>query len=208
MTYRVVGSINIRYLDNILLNNLGAGLSHEIGYDAVVAGNWAAGNGKAFQIWLWSGQIQIQNSRNTIVRNNTVVVGEGYANGICIIQQNRNCAGCLPGHSGASPMPAVNNTVTNNVMVFEDCHGTNGEVADNFIADIVASNNTFDHNTYVHRVGKAAAAPLTQFSWCANNSTGAPVCEGYTLEQFQTVAKQEAHGTVVYGSGPCPSSAN
>ena len=51
MTYRVVGSINIRYLDNILLNNLGAGLSHEIGYDAVVAGNWAAGNGKAFQVW-------------------------------------------------------------------------------------------------------------------------------------------------------------
>jgi hypothetical protein len=115
-----VASIGISYLDNILLENLGAGISHEIGYDTVIAGNWASGNGRAFQVrsilqkclnvaendiklnhlrhrlearqafivsdckrmrtllcgcmhimqtWLWSGQIQVQNSRNTMVRN-------------------------------------------------------------------------------------------------------------------------------------------
>jgi hypothetical protein len=152
---------------------------------------------------LWSAQIQIQNSRNTIVRNNTVAIGESYANGICIIQQNRNCVGCLSGHTGAPPMPAVNNTVTNNVIVFDDCHGTIGEVADNFIADIVTSNNSFDHNTYVHHVDKAVATSQTHWSWCLNNSTGAPVCSSYTFEQFQATARQETHATVIYGSGSC-----
>jgi hypothetical protein len=114
-----VASVDIKYSRNIIVNNSGAGISHEISYAAVMEGNYASSNGYGFQVWLWSGQLQIQNSRDIIVRNNTVVVRSGAANGIVIVQQNRSCIGCWPAGSSypsLPPMPAQNVTVTKNTV--------------------------------------------------------------------------------------------
>ena len=61
-----IASIGISYLDNILLENLGAGISHEIGYDTVIAGNWAAGNGRAFQVRSILQKLNVQTLRRMI----------------------------------------------------------------------------------------------------------------------------------------------
>ena len=111
--------------------------------------NWASGNGWGKQVWLWSAQLQVQNSRDVIVRNNTVFVSSGAATGICIVQQNRSCVGCgLPAPYGQWPQPAINNSVTDNTFIFDDCHGKVGEVADKFLMDLAQGGNRFDANSY------------------------------------------------------------
>lgn len=89
-----VASVDVDYLNNIIVNNSGAGISYEISYTARMEGNWASINGWGFQVWLWSGQLQIQNSRDVLVTNNTVIIGAGASNGIVIVQQNLSCIGC------------------------------------------------------------------------------------------------------------------
>ena len=201
-----VASINMHYLNNILLNNAGAGISHEISYDSEIAGNWASGNGFGFQVWLWSGQIQLQNSRNIVVRNNTVHVGMGYQNGICIIQQNRSCVGCgMPPPYGVAPQAAVNNTVVDNVVVFDDCHGTVGEIADHCEGELAASGNVFDRNTYVFFGSEATSGAASHFSWETSNASAKGGGQGVSLSfgRFQAEANQEAHGSAIFGQGKC-----
>eukprot|EP00040_Diaphanoeca_grandis_P044242 m.11751 g.11751 ORF g.11751 m.11751 type:complete len:631 (+) comp8963_c0_seq1:83-1975(+) len=201
-----VASINMEYRNNIILDNAGAGISHEISYDSIMQGNWLSGNGYGFQVWLWNGQLQIQNSRNIMIHNNTVCVGKGSQNGICIIQQNRSCIGCgLPPPYGVPPQAAVNNTIVDNVVVFDDCRGTVGEIADHYALDLATSGNVFDHNTYVFYESESEEGTHSHFSWVIANATSPQGAVGVSLsfKTFQSVAHQEQHGEAVYGQGQC-----
>ena len=86
-------STRVSYLDNLIVNQSGPGISHEISFDATIRGNVVCGNGFGKPVWLWGAQIQIQNSEKVLVYNNTVVVGPRRGNGLAIQQQNRTqCA--------------------------------------------------------------------------------------------------------------------
>lgn len=67
-----VGGRGIQYTDNIIVNNTGAGISHEISYPALIANNTIFGNGRAMSVWLWDAQIQVQNSFGVRVLDNVV----------------------------------------------------------------------------------------------------------------------------------------
>ena len=86
----------ITYDGNTIENNLYAGISHEISGSAVISNNILRYNGSTTFVWGWQGQIQIQNSSDTEVFGNTLVLKPKVGgNGIMIIQQNRG-AGYLP----------------------------------------------------------------------------------------------------------------
>ncbi len=75
---------NIIYEGNIVENNVGPGINHELSYDAIVRNNTVKGNGTGFSIWGWGAQILIQNSTDVEVHDNTVVV-PANADGIAIL---------------------------------------------------------------------------------------------------------------------------
>ncbi len=69
-----INNIYTLYDGNRIENNAGAGLSHEISYDCIMRNNIIANNGPDANSWLWGAQIQIQNSQNCEVYNNTITV--------------------------------------------------------------------------------------------------------------------------------------
>lgn len=81
------GNIRTTYAANVVSDNDGAGIQHEISYDALVAGNEISGNGRVHKGWAWEAGIQIQSSggvegRIEVVGNHVV----GGANGITLIE--------------------------------------------------------------------------------------------------------------------------
>ena len=75
--------------NNIVDNNSGAGIMHEISYDAIIRNNTARGNGFA-RGWVTGAGILISASANVTVYGNTV---KGNKQGIVGIQQKRNNQG-------------------------------------------------------------------------------------------------------------------
>lgn len=138
-----IDNINVEFADNLVFENTGDGIKHEISYKAKIHGNKVARNGFPEANWLWGSQILIQNSRDVEVYDNLVEVGTRYGNGISIINQNR-------GDGRYGPRVATNNFVHDNVIVHLGATGRNGMVADHerewFEKD---GRNLFESNTYV-----------------------------------------------------------
>ncbi len=84
---------NVLYENNLMFNNEGDGLKHEISYNAVIRNNVALYNGTGYAPWLWGAQIMLQNSSNSVVENNIVETDGGVGNGITIIHQDRKSTG-------------------------------------------------------------------------------------------------------------------
>ena len=82
-----IDNIHTLYENNVVVNNTGIGIAHEISYDAVIRNNVVMNNGGDTRGWLWGGAIQIQNSSHVDVYGNKVDMTGG--NGIVMIQQNR-----------------------------------------------------------------------------------------------------------------------
>ena len=80
---------NYTYRNNLVVNNTGPGIAHEISWAAVVENNTLCFNGEDQFTWIWGGQVQVQNSRDVIVRGNTAVVSAAFGNGIGMIFQDR-----------------------------------------------------------------------------------------------------------------------
>ena len=143
-----IGSVGTWYENNLVENNTNAGISYEISYNGTIINNTFRGNGFerctfGKQSWLWDGQIQIQNSRNCVIKNNTVHTSYCRSNGIVIIQQDRKCVGCpVPGQ-----MIVINNIVEDNKIVMDDCTIPRvGAVSD--FHPLAFQNNSFHNNTY------------------------------------------------------------
>jgi hypothetical protein len=138
-----IDNINIEFSENLVFENNGDGIKHEISYRAKIHGNTVVRNGYQGANWLWGSQILIQNSQDVEVHDNIVEVGPEYSNGISVINQNR-------GEGRHGPWVAKNNSVYNNTIIHPAAEGMNGMVADHarewFNKD---SGNTFDFNTYV-----------------------------------------------------------
>ncbi|KQT88364.1 hypothetical protein ASG48_02775 [Aurantimonas sp. Leaf443] len=135
-----IDNIGTLYEGNLVVNNEGGGISHEISYDAEIRDNTLIGNGAKSQGWLWGGQIQIQNSQNVNVHDN-LVDHSGGLNGIALIQQDR-------GSGAYGPYTTTSNTVHDNVLVSRSGEGASGGAADFNEAGMLNGGNVFANNEY------------------------------------------------------------
>jgi hypothetical protein len=128
------------YENNIVINNLGNGIQHEISYNAIIRNNIVKGNGNnPSVVTLWQGsQIMVQNSSNVEVYGNTVEVPPAGGNGIGLMNQNR-------GSGTLGPWVAANNYVHNNTVMYLGTQGYSGIVDDTGGSTAVGNQFDFDH---------------------------------------------------------------
>jgi hypothetical protein len=152
------GNIDTTYQYNLITGNWGAGIQHEISYDATITDNLIAGNGFGMhQGWAWDAGIQIQSSggtRGIDVADNVVV---GNYNGITVIDSGARA------HEQPAPYgPHVvrNVWVHDNVIAMSGAATTGAVEDDNNSAIFTADGNRFSANTYF--LGSVTAS---HFSW-------------------------------------------
>ena len=164
-------NINVEIADNLVFDNIGDGIKHEISYRATIRDNVVARNGFKQANWLWGSQILIQNSQDVEVRNNMVELRPDYGNGISVINQDR-------GEGRLGPRVAKNNSIHDNTIVHFGAHGSSGMVAD-YAADWFFGNsaNAFDRNIYV--------VPHVKRGYFAfrGNRVGFPTLQNFGLEK-------------------------
>lgn len=137
-----IDNIGTLYEENTVVYNDGAGIFHEISYDAIIRDNVVKFNGLAFDTWLWGSQILVSSSSNVDIENNEVVIHPEGGNGIGIVQQDR-------GEGAEGVYRSYNNSVTDNTVIYLGTSGMTGAAADHeFEAFFSEGNNTFDDNTY------------------------------------------------------------
>ena len=137
-----IDNINTLYEGNLVVDNDGGGINHEISYDAIIRDNTVMGNGTDVQGtgWLWGSQIQLQNSQNVDVYDNRVDMSGGL-NGIGLIQQDR-------GTGTYGEWTTTNNTIHDNVLVSDSSTGASGGNADYNEQGLLDGGNVFSNNEY------------------------------------------------------------
>ena len=153
-----IDNVNSLIEGNLAENNDQSGIAHEISYSAIIRNNIVRGNGQAFDNWLWGAQILVQNSSDTTITGNTVVVAAGAGDGIGVINQNR-------GSGSLGPWVSANVTVVGNDITYL------GDVGQSGVADDTSSrfscqdsaNISFESNTY--RLG---STDTRHWFWCGD----------------------------------------
>jgi parallel beta-helix repeat protein len=178
------GNIDTTYEYNLIVNNWGAGIQHEISYDATIANNQISGNGfRLHNGWAWDAGIEIQSSGGTKlidIANNVVV---GNYNGITLIDSGAR-AGSRPAPHGPHILQNVwvhGNTISGfggQTGVFEDHHDP---------AIFTTNHNRFDANLYY--VGSLTGP---RFSW-ANADMGWERWRGYGNDPHGRAELATAH---------------
>ncbi|WP_165553790.1 right-handed parallel beta-helix repeat-containing protein [Kribbella capetownensis] len=140
------GNMRTDYSFNKITGNWGAGIQHEMSYDATIKENEITGNGRRHKGWAWEAGIQIQSSGGTgliEVAGNTL--GDN-ANGIALIESG--------GRLDEQPAPygphVVRNVWVHDNRVRLSAGQTTGAVQD--IGDTTVytgAGNRFENNTYV-----------------------------------------------------------
>jgi hypothetical protein len=133
-----IDAVNVVYEDNDIERNLSAGISHEISGKAVIRRNLLKGNGAKTFLWGWAGQIQVQNSTDTEVYDNTLVLDPTRGgNGVMVIQQER----------GAKHMPRDNSIHDNDITMAGGTGAVAGWFAD-YKWNRFDPSNRWDRNHY------------------------------------------------------------
>jgi len=148
---------NVLYEGNVVERNNGAGIFHEISFNAVVRNNIVRHNGIADNGWFGGSDILIAASQDVEVYGNTLTVSPSKC-GIMLMDQGRDDQ--ARAHGGPI-YKTRNNKVHDNEMTFEGaaCAGGASDVKpghENF-SIITDGNNLFDGNVYrVPRTGGPA----------------------------------------------------
>jgi len=166
------GNMRTTYAFNEVSDNDGAGIQHEISYDALITGNDIRDNGRVHKGWAWEAGIQIQSSGG--VGERIEVVGNrvtGGPNGITLIEGGDR-AEEWPAPFG--PHLVRNVWVHDNVVVLER-GGSSGAVED--IEDptvFTDGGNRFEANTYHLPTldGEYFAWGGTELPWSAWRGSG------------------------------------
>ncbi len=138
-------NVNTLYESNVVVNNSGAGIFHEVSYSATIRNNQVRGNGFRSRGWLWEGGIMVAGSQSVRIHDNVVV--DNY-NGITLIQQDRG--------SGTLGTYLLRNiSVEGNTVVRSGRTGAAQDVGDPSI--FTERNITFENNDY-EDVGRFAWA--------------------------------------------------
>jgi Right handed beta helix region len=163
-------NIGTLYARNIVENNRGPGILHEVSYDAVIRDNVVKDNGSEntgrCPGWLWCAGILISSSGGAAetgggieIYRNTVVPGKN-GNGIGLVQSRRNTDAAEYGPHIVQNVNVHDNVVDLSKQTYGGRLNGNGAVSDDDETAIFTSrNNRFAHNVYYLRHG---AKP---FSW-------------------------------------------
>jgi parallel beta-helix repeat protein len=151
------GNMDTHYEYNVVSDNWGAGIQHEISYDATIRHNAISGNGRSHKGWAWEAGIQIQSSggRTLIeIADNDVT---DNANGITLLDSGHR--------SRERPAPygphVVQNVWVHHNRVTMEVGQTTGAVQDTESQRVFSSNhNRFEANTYYLR-----SLNQRSFSW-------------------------------------------
>lgn len=143
---------------NLAEDNDQSGIAHEISYSATIRNNTVRNNGQAFDVWLWGAQILVQNSSDTTVTGNTVVVAASGGDGIGVINQNR-------GSGNFGVYRSENVIVRDNDVTYLGNRGQSGvaDDTDGRPSCSAGGNNTFDGNTY-----SAGSLETRHWFWCTD----------------------------------------
>ena len=132
-----VDNIDTLYEGNVVEDNSGAGIFHEISYRATLRKNRVRRNGHGSCEWLYGAGILIAHSRDVEVSENLV---GGNCNGIAAVQQDRS--------SGAhGPYELRNLFVHDNVVEMASGHTGVADGSGN-TAIFESGNNRFERNAY------------------------------------------------------------
>ncbi len=123
--------------NNTATNNSGAGIMHEIGYDATIRNNTAKGNGYA-RDWVTGAGILISASANVTVYGNTVLDNK---QGIVGIQQFRT-------KNGVDYSYNLKNLYVHNNTVRVKTGGVSGVASGTGTATYTSRNNRYQSNSY------------------------------------------------------------
>jgi parallel beta-helix repeat protein len=151
---------NVLYEGNVVERNHGAGIFHEISFNAVIRNNIVRHNGIGDDTWFWGDGILIAASQDVEVYGNTLTVSPGKC-GIMLIDQSRPFEGANGKTEGGGKYKTRNNKVHDNETTFEGdaCAGgaSDAEPGDGNFTIITDGNNLFDGNVYrVPRVSGSA----------------------------------------------------
>ncbi len=136
-----IENTNTLYDRNVVTNNAGEGIKHEISFAATIQNNVVSNNGNT-SAFLWGSQILVQNSSSVEVKNNVVTVSAKCGNGIGIINQNRGLS------SKGQLLSAHDNYIHDNNVTYSGQSGTTGLAADYDPDGAYAANNKFESNHY------------------------------------------------------------
>ena len=134
-------NIRTTYENNIIENNSGIGIFHEVSYDAIIRNNIIRSNGTGWDVWMWGAQVLIASSPNVSVEYNQVTIAATGGDGICMIQQNR-------GNGKYGAYLIKNARVANNAITFLGQVGHHGGGADYSADTLFGGTNKFEGNTY------------------------------------------------------------
>ena len=152
------GNTDTAYEYNVIAGNWGAGIQHEISYDATIRYNEISGNGFGMhQGWAWDAGIQIQSSggiRRIEVADNVVI---GNYNGITVIDSGDR-AQDKPAPYGPTSSGTYGSTTTSSSCPAGEITGAFDD--DNDPAIFNAGGHLFSANTYY--LGSLTAS---SFSW-------------------------------------------
>jgi hypothetical protein len=139
------GNIETHYEANKIVNNWGAGIQHELSYDATIIRNHISGNGRRHKGWAWEAGIQIQSSGGTRLIEIAYNVVTDNANGIALIDSGKR-VGDRPAPYGPH---LVQNVWVHHNRVTMSAGQTTGAVEDTGDSRIFTGNqNRFEANTY------------------------------------------------------------
>jgi len=184
-------NIYITYEGNTVSNNWGAGIYHEIGYNATIVHNTVKANGTTSSPgggqdngWLWNAGIQLRGSgaltadAPILISNNTIT--DNY-NGIALLESP--ASGCTGSSEGAyGPCVIKNILVKDNIVTMNQ--GATGAVQDGAGNSVFTSRNVkFENNTY--RLGSTNHPnDGHSYGWFAWNNSwpGWATWQGYGLD--------------------------
>ena len=132
-----IGNIYALYENNTLTANSGAGIMHEISYDATIRNNTARGNGFA-RSWITGAGILVSASSNVTVYGNTLT---GNKQGIIGIQQNRT-------HDGVDYSSNLKNMYVHHNTVQVPVGGVSGISSGTGNLTFTGRNNRYVSNSY------------------------------------------------------------
>ena len=186
------------YDSNIVINNSGAGIYHEISYDAVITGNYVADNGMPSSPgggdragYLFDSGIQLRRSGALTPASPLTITGNVLSNnynGIGLLESPADPTGEGPPAYG--PYKVQNVLIENNIVMMTQ--GATGVVQDGEGNQVFTANNVFTGNRYfVPAVGSPGDGyTFGWFAWLNGWTDSFPAWQGYgndTAGTFQLV---------------------
>jgi hypothetical protein len=150
------------YIGNVITDNWGAGIQHELSYDARITDNQIVGNGLRHKGWLWEAGIQIQSSGGNQLIEIAYNVVSGNANGVAVLESgNRTMEEPAP----AGPHIVRNLLVHHNDITMHAGQST-GVVQDISDHAVFSRGIRFRNNTY-----RVDAPGHSHFAWADQHLT-------------------------------------